>query len=152
MNRMKIVRICLLIGLCLSLHSWAQTDPFRIGLVIDGSWGENAAMLESIQEEILALTTGEFEVRFPEAKILQADWQLDAITAAVDKLLADPEVDMVITQGVISSHIISIRTSLPKPVIAPFIIDRMLQALQKPACKACPFPDRQPQRGLCYLV
>ena len=129
MNRMKIVRICLLIGLCLSLHSWAQTDPFRIGLVIDGSWGENAAMLESIQEEILALTTGEFEVRFPEAKILQADWQLDAITAAVDKLLADPEVDMVITQGVISSHIISTRGSLPKPVIAPFIIDRMLQNL-----------------------
>lgn len=110
----------------------------RIGILIDGS-AENdsphllrtrAQMLASVTEEILALTKQEFDVRFPGAKQLEGYWDSEGIRQALDKLLEDPEVDLILAFGPFSTAEACTRTDLPKPVIAPFLID--LEAQQAP--------------------
>ena len=52
-----------------------------------------------------------------------ADWTLEGARAAVEALLGDPDVDVVLTYGpVTSSHAIN-RGALPKPVVAAFVLD-----------------------------
>ena len=52
-----------------------------------------------------------------------ADWTLEGVRDAVEALLADPGVDIVLTYGpVSSSHAIN-RGGLPKPVVAAFVLD-----------------------------
>ena len=101
----------------------------RIGLIIDGPWGEENQMLESIKREVHDLTAGEFDVQFPADKTVQADWTIGKIRSGLDRLLADPEVDMIITLGSISSNEVCQRTELARPVIAPYIIDATFQKL-----------------------
>lgn len=110
-------------------QSQIQPPRVQIGIILDGYWERNDAVLNLVQKEISALTLGEFDVRFPEEKRIQANWDVAGIESALDKLLNDPQVDMIITLGVIASHYVAARENLPKPVISPFILDIKLQGL-----------------------
>ena len=56
-----------------------------------------------------------------------ADWTLDGAREAVEALLGDPGIDIVLTYGpVASSHVIN-RAGLPKPVVAAFVLDPQAQ-------------------------
>lgn len=117
----------------------------RVGMVVDGPWQRNQEIREMIQDEIRNLTIGEFDVRFPEDKFINANWSLSGVRNALDKLLADPDVDFVLAMGVVASASVSTRGSLPKPVIAPFVIDADIQGL----------PSKDGASGvknLCYLA
>ena len=105
----------------------------RIGIVYDGpipphGWGK-IFRSKRFRNEILELTRGEFDVLFPRNKQVRGDWTAGGVKKAVDFLLADSTVDVVLALGVIASHDVSARPSLPKPVIAPFVIDEKLQDL-----------------------
>ncbi len=104
-----------------------QKQVVRVGVVIDGPWEDNEAIARMTRDEILTLTRGEFDVRFPQEKQITADWTLAGINAALERVLSDPEVDVVLAMGVISSGQVSRRGNLPKPVIAPFVLDADLQ-------------------------
>lgn len=121
--------ILLFIFMIFSIALTQPIKPVRIGLIIDGPWGEENQMLESMKREIHDLTTGEFDVQFPADKIVQADWTIGKIRSGLDRLLANPEVDIIITLGSISSNEVCQRTELAKPVIAPYIIDATFQKL-----------------------
>ena len=101
----------------------------NIGVVIDGPWEQNNAIREMLKEEISVLTEGEFDVQFPDDKIIIADWTQTGVKAAIDQLLADRSVDLILAMGVLASGELSWRGDLPKPVIAPFVIDAELQGL-----------------------
>jgi outer membrane protein TolC/ABC-type uncharacterized transport system substrate-binding protein len=77
----------------------------------------------------LELTGTEFEVSFPRDKQLEGNWDISRIKSEVSKLLADPEVDLILTLGVIASHEICIKQKLEKPVIASFILDPQMQGI-----------------------
>ena len=49
--------------------------------------------------------------------------------AVIDRLLADPEVDLLLALGVLSSNELALRGPLPKPVFAPFVFSRGLQGI-----------------------
>ncbi len=100
-----------------------------IGVVKDGPYDRYTDILEIFRKEVVDLLSGDFEADLPSAKRIEADWTLAGIEAAIDSLFADPEVDMIITLGPISSHLVSHRTDLPKPVVAPIVIDRAVQGL-----------------------
>jgi len=119
----------LLICFSFSLSPGQSIKSVNIGLIIDGPWGEENQMLESIKREVHDLTAGEFDVQFPADKTVQTDWTIGKIRAGLDRLLADPGVDMIITLGSISSNEVCHRTELAKPVIAPYIIDAAFQKL-----------------------
>lgn len=107
----------------------AELPVIHVGIVIDGPWDRNVEIRELFQNEILNLTLGEFDVRFPEEKRLEADWTVDGVTHAINQLLSDPDVDLILALGVIASDNVCCRRELPKPVIAPFVIDQDLQAI-----------------------
>ena len=100
-----------------------------VGFVIDGPWSQTNEMLQSVKREILELTTGEFNVQFPADKTIQADWTIKGISTAIDQLLADRDVNMILTLGSISSNEVCHRNELSKPVIAPFVLDAEFQEL-----------------------
>ncbi|MDH3402528.1 MAG: TolC family protein [Acidobacteriota bacterium] len=107
----------------------AEGPIVRIGVVVDGPWALNDAVRELTEGEITALTDGEFDVRFPEEAFLTSDWTLASVEANMRRLLADPEIDLVIAWGLVASHSACCLGELPKPVIAPVVLDARLQGL-----------------------
>jgi hypothetical protein len=101
----------------------------RIGTVRDGVSARFPDPTPLLKEEILKLTSGQFDVRFPADKALQGNWNISDIKVSLDTLLADPEVDLVIGLGYIASNELCHREKLPKPAIAPVVLDRKLQNL-----------------------
>jgi outer membrane protein TolC len=116
--------------------------PVRIGFVLDGPWDRNAEVLQLVQSEIRELLDGTHEVRFPGAATIEADWTPPGVSAALDQLLADPEVDIVIALGILASDRACRTPSPAKPLIAPAVIDARLQGL----------PDRDGASGVRNLV
>ncbi|MGD8628691.1 MAG: ABC transporter substrate binding protein, partial [bacterium] len=125
------IGIALLIVLIVTAvpESHAAVPVVRIGMVADAYWERDAELLAIMKSEILNLTEGEFDVRFPEDKFVYGDYTREGVNAALGLLLADPEVDLVIAAGAIASHDAAMRGPLPKPVVAPFIIDADLQGM-----------------------
>jgi len=107
----------------------APPPVVRMGVVVDGPWSGNDAAEAMFQEEILALAEGEFDVRFEPDKTIVSDWTVAGVRAALDRLLADGDVDMVLALGVLASNDACRRRDLPKPVIAPVVIDADVQHL-----------------------
>ena len=107
----------------------AAQKVVRIGTVVDGTWARDQDLIDTMIKEITGMAGREFNVRFPEEKQLSGDWQPERIRKALDRLLGDPQVDIVLSLGSVASHIASTRTSLPKPVVAPFIVDADIQKL-----------------------
>ena len=114
-------------------------DPVRaqdrvavsIGVVVDGPWERNDEILDLFQQEITALLSGDFDVRFPAEAEIDGGWTTEGVRDALNRLLKDPEVDLVLTVGVLGSVEAGRRSVLPKPVIAPLIWDANLQAIPR---------------------
>ena len=95
----------------------------RIAVVTDGPWARNEETRVLLEKAIQEVVGTDAPVSFPPGKYMIGDWTLATVHAIDDKLLADPEVDMVIGMGVIVSQDLATRGPLPKPVIAPVVID-----------------------------
>lgn len=113
----------------LALPFSAEAGPMRIGVVMDGPWQGNAAVLGLFQTEINDLLHDEFDIRFVERTTLTADWSKQGVHRSVDQLLSDPQVDVVLAIGILSGQDLARRGPLPKPCIAPFATDRSAQQL-----------------------
>jgi outer membrane protein TolC/ABC-type uncharacterized transport system substrate-binding protein len=105
----------------------ATPEAVRIGVVTDGPWQQNAAVKQTFMREIVAITSGDFDTQFPDDLDIQCDYTVDAVRDALNRLLNDKSCDMVLALGVIASNEATRMGALPKPVIAPFIIDPELQ-------------------------
>jgi hypothetical protein len=110
-------------------RSASKLPIVRIGIVRDGPPGRLPDLTPLVKEEILRLTSREFDVRFPAAKSIEGNWEQVKIERSVDKLLADPEVDLVITLGYLATNYVCHKGNLPKPVVAPIVADAKLQNL-----------------------
>lgn len=106
-----------------------QAKTIKIGIIVDGISKREILPIEQIKQEIISLNQGEFEIEFPEEKVLNGNWQLDKIRSAIATLHNDKNIELIITQGLLSSHEAGHFKSLKKPVIAPVIADRILQNL-----------------------
>lgn len=107
----------------------AQGPPVRIGMSIDGPWERNAELSRLFQEEIEALLGRERAVSFPADKLLQGDWSAAAVRENLQRLWTDPEVDVVLALGVLSSNEAARRPSLPKTTLAPYILSPEIQGV-----------------------
>jgi outer membrane protein TolC/ABC-type uncharacterized transport system substrate-binding protein len=131
----KPILLLLLLGLlsAASSSSARAQDPepaeINIAIVVDGPWARNDEIRDLTRTEILALTEGEFDVRFPDAYYLTGDWSVEGAISNLQTLLEDPNVDLVIGWGVLSSHSICCLVGVTKPVIAPAILDIRLQGV-----------------------
>lgn len=101
----------------------------NVGVVIDGPYEGNPYVWDLTRKEILALTEDEFDVRFPEEYYIESDWSLDGAVESLNRLMADPGVDLVITWGILGSQATCCMVERSKPVIAPVILDVELQGV-----------------------
>ena len=97
--------------------------PLRIGVVVDGPWERNDILREMLQNEITSVLGRSVPVTFPPEAFLTGDWTLAGVRSINTRLLDDPQVDMVLGMGLITSQDLATRGPLPKPVIAPIIVD-----------------------------
>lgn len=106
-----------------------QTTSVRIGTVLDGPISPDAEMSIDVQREIVSLLSGRFAVEFPQDKQIVGDWTPNRVRMAVDSLLADPEVDVVLVFGVFGPAYVARRGELSKPVLAAVILDPEVQGV-----------------------
>jgi outer membrane protein TolC len=107
----------------------AQNPPVRIGVVIDGRSPRAEEYLETLKREVTTILEDEYSVSFPQEKILFGDWTLPGVSGLSDRLLNDPDIDIVVALGFISSQYVCGRKSFDKPTFASSVIDPALQQL-----------------------
>ncbi|MBD3220676.1 hypothetical protein GF314_05495 [bacterium] len=106
-----------------------QSDAVEIALVVDGTGVDSRILPALLREEITQLLRSDFDVTIHPDDRFRGDETLAGVTAAVDRALADPDIDLVVTAGVLGSLIAGQRTDLPRPVIAPVAISAEVQGL-----------------------
>ena len=103
--------------------AWAQAPVVRVGVVLDGPWERNAELLRIFRTEIDDLIRDEFDLQFPDDRRIESDFTLDGVSRAVDALLADPDVDFIMTLGPVASAHIARLGPLAKPTVGAFVLD-----------------------------
>jgi outer membrane protein TolC len=133
---MKIrLMVCVITVIFLSVtyitirHGYGSLPVVRIGIVTDGLWRVYPDAINVFKKEILELTSEEFDVKFPTDLTLDGNWKVTGINQAIDSLLSNKNVDIVIALGYLASNEVCKRRELIKPVIAPCIIDAKIQKL-----------------------
>jgi outer membrane protein TolC len=96
---------------------------------VDGADTTRLAILDRIREETVTLTRREFDVRFPDDKRVYGDFTVEGIRGGYDALVADPEVDVVLTLGPFGTGEALRRKAFPKPVLASFVVDVAVQSV-----------------------
>lgn len=115
----------LLLGMLVTLACAARAEHrVNVGVVFDGPHPGNAAVLRAIEEETTALAQNGLAIEFPEAKRAEGDWTAVGARNAIDRLMKDKKVDMVMALGAIASADLCRRGPLAKPGIAVFALDR----------------------------
>src|SRR5690349_17007943 len=114
--------------LALSLLSFgAQARHIRVAVVSDGPVARVKLTPEVLEREIANVAGAGLRILLPPEKRFAGDYSLDGATAVFERALADRDVDVVVTLGILTSQQAARRTSLSKPVIAPLVIDPILQ-------------------------
>ena len=140
-RRLSLTILLSIIGYCFLImqtqtHVRAATTAgarvVRIGVVLDGPEQEKT-LFPLFAEEIRTLLEGEYVARFPTSKRIVGKYTTAGVRKAVDRLLADRRVDMVLALGVLASNDVGRRTRLRKPVFAPFVIDAAVQGIPQKA-------------------
>ncbi len=129
MKRKAIFNTCFL--LLLAITNARAAEVINIGIVTDGPVEQAGWSAALFKDELLALTKGDFNIRFPDSKQLDGGWSVKQITAALRQLQKDPEVDMVLALGYISSSVAGLSQRLRKPTFAPFVMDAKLLGLPR---------------------
>lgn len=125
--RKLIPLVCmLLLALCTNSNA---AETVRVGVLLDGPVKREYVPLDLIISEIRNLNKDEFNVEFPSGYIKHGNWQVDLIRAELIGLLNDPNIDVIITNGILGSQQAAQIKNLNKPVIAAVVADRVLQRL-----------------------
>jgi len=128
MKRISIILNHFLILLIFPLAVYAQ--PVKVGIVTDASVNEFDLLTRQVESEIEALANAGDGAVFKE---LSANWQSEKVNGNLQTFLNDPEVDIIVTLGFLSSEAAARLPAYPKPVIAATVLDPVLQNLpQKP--------------------
>ncbi|MCP4147985.1 MAG: hypothetical protein GY757_09580, partial [bacterium] len=132
---MDLKKYCLiliaLMALSLTFGYGEEMKSLTIGMTIDGKWEQNEKIINSFKKEIVDLMGSEYQLKFPEDKMIVGDWTVTSSHNALEQLLEDKEVDVVLAMGILASHEVCQYKKLPKPVIAPFIVDPRMQSLPR---------------------
>lgn len=120
-------KLLILIGAFIFIHANVVAQKsLKIGIVMDASNREFAELNKQVRAEINALAAARTKVIFKE---LTADWQFNSVGENIQTFLKDPEIDIIVTLGLLSSEVATQLKDYPKPVIAATILDRYFQNL-----------------------
>ncbi|SCX76565.1 TolC family protein [Desulfoluna spongiiphila] len=101
-----------------------------LGLIADDTRGDMAQFLGLVHQEMDLLAGARYTYTLGEGKGGAIDWNADKARALYRELVADPEVDIIVSIGVVSSSVIADSGPYSKPVIAVGIMDSVLQGVR----------------------
>ncbi|HSH51388.1 MAG TPA: TolC family protein [Bacteroidales bacterium] len=123
---MNTIRTILIAAFLTIPFTGFSQKPLRVGIVKDASANEFEALSSQVKAEINALISARNKVTFIESN---AQWQPQRVSENIQSFIADPEVDIIVTLGFLSSEAAAQLPSHPKPLIAGTILDRAFQNL-----------------------
>jgi outer membrane protein len=106
----------------------ASAREVRVGVLIDGPAAREGVSADMLEQAAAAVYGDGLTLTIASQMRLTGDWNVPALNAALDRLEADPQVDVVVTLGFAASHLAAHRTRLPKPTIAANVVDPVLQS------------------------
>ncbi len=133
--RLRVATLVILLVTGFDLHPLSlaeQQEPLprvTIGILVDATAERYGPLHTMVSEEIRLLLSNDFDVRLPADKLIRAGETVAAAERAIDRLLADPEVDLVIALGPVTSNQLARRRNLPKPAVAGLILQPEVQGL-----------------------
>ncbi len=130
-------RLILLLSLVVLIPDVALAQPnqnsgkksLSVGVVMDGPSERLQDVLRVVERELTTLAGAEFAVQFAKEHQREGDWTRPGVDKHFRELLASPNVDLVLAFGVIASDIAVRQEQIPKPCIAPFVVDERMQGL-----------------------
>lgn len=121
------VALCLFLAVPPVARPAAGEDGTTIAVIADGPWDRNEAIWGIFRHELVDLLGEEFGVELREESLRLADWTVSGVRQTLDEAFADPEVDVVLGLGLLASNELCRRGPLPKPAVAPFVVDPGVQ-------------------------
>ena len=118
----------LLAGLLLPAPAAAKKSA-RVGVLLDDAGPHAMAALARIKKEVLALTSGEFEVSFPADRQVAGGFSASKIDAGLKQLLAAGDVDLVLALGPLAAHAAGRLKAPAKPLLATPVFDPVAQGI-----------------------
>jgi len=116
-----------------ALFAQPQLPHYNVGIVTDGNTASDLAIIALFEKEIKTLASGEFLVSFPRSMQLSGMDTAKGVGKALDRLLNTSDTDLVLALGPIASSVVFRRKHLPKPVVAPYVVDSVVQQLPRVA-------------------
>jgi outer membrane protein len=129
-GKLLLLIVLSLLAIAVQGQNKSLKGKVTIGVVLDGEWDLNQPVIENLKKEIKEALSQQAAITIPDSKIMAGDWTLKKVSELNDKLINDNEVDIVIGFGVLASYDLARRNNLPKPVIAPVILDTTLQKIK----------------------
>jgi len=99
----------------------------RVGVLIDGPSVREDISAAALEHAATAVYGDGLTLTVAPPVRLNGNWSVSTLEAALDRLEADPQVDVVVTLGFAASHLIAHRARLPKPTVAASVLDPVLQ-------------------------
>ncbi len=133
----RLLRLCVCIVAFNTLFpatSFSQPEGlpvYNVAIVTDGSTARDLEIMALFQKEIQTLAEEEFVVNFPKSMLLSGEDSAKGVSRALDRLFADPDTDLVLALGAIASSEVFKRKHLPKPVVAPYVVDSVVQQVPR---------------------
>ena len=126
---LTVLLVCVSLLLLVLTPSFAKAKRpvVRIGTVKDGPTVRFHDGMNILKEEIFTLMEDEYDVHFLAENMVEADWTIEGIKKAVDGLLDDRKVDLVIALGYGASNYLAKKKNFPKPVIATLVVNGRTQ-------------------------
>ena len=118
-RRTAVAAGIILCGVCCSIAD-ATTI---LGAVFDRSQSGNAEVRALFEQAICDTASSAQTVRLASDKCIEATGDAASVNQALDRLLADSSVKMILALGPLTSLEACRRTTLSKPVIAVFMVD-----------------------------
>ena len=123
-----------------------QSGPLRVAVVTDGPIdGPMKRMLERMASEAKQLLESGRGVVLAAEKQRDCGWSVARVKETNDAMLADAEVDLVVSFGTLGMLDMVARSALPKPVLVPLAFDPRFMGLPVEG-------DRSGKKNFSYLV
>jgi len=107
----------------MSLFGVTIQASIKIAVLSDGKTYLKQNIAIQLQEELQALTKGEFEVEFPSSKQFYGQFSTTTLEKEFINLQNDSNVDAIVTIGLSASEVARQSTIKTKPTFAPFIFE-----------------------------
>jgi outer membrane protein len=99
----------------------------RVGVLADGPAAREGISADALEHAAAEVYGDGLTLSVAPQMRLNGNWNVSALNAALDRLEADPQIDVVVTLGFAASHLVAHRSRLPKPTIAASVLDPVLQ-------------------------